>query len=360
MVLAISVLLVGCGEDAAVETTEGGGSAVETTEGGGSADVITLKYADQNPATGWGGSESAEPFLKKIEEATGGRVKIERYFGETLFKGPDAWESVKAGVADFAWCFHGYMGGMTPLMDVVALPFLPFETATQASAILWQLYEEFPSIQAELADNHILVTWTSGPYYLWTTEKPVKTLDDIKGMKIRTIGGPPTKLIEAMGAVPVSIPMPETYQAIQTGVVDGMLEGWESVYSFRHYELYKYLTPVNFHVVYFSLPFNKQKWDSLPADIQTAIEGVCKLEGSKFWGTNFYDRIETTAENALKEQGYEIERVLPADEDVEAWRAQFGEPIWEEWVKAREADGHPEARDILNRTLELIETTPTE
>lgn len=345
MVLALGVIVVGCGGD----------EAVTTTEGEKPAEVITLKYADQNPVTGWEGSNAAVPWLAQIEEATDGAVKIEQYFGETLFKGVDTWESLKAGVGDFAWSFHGYWAGMTPLADVVTLPFMPIKSAEQGSAVLWQLYEEFPSIQSQFADNHVLLTWTSSPYYLLTTKKQVKTLADFKGLKIRTIGGPPTKMIEALGAVPVSMGMPDTYQALQTGVIDGMLQNWEALYSFRHYEVGKYMTLVPFHLVYFTQSFNTAKWNSLPADVQAGIESVSGLKGSKFWGANMFDSAAAAVEGILKEGGYELTYYTPTDEEVAAWREQFGEPLWEEWVQKMESEGRTDARAILDRTLELIE-----
>lgn len=367
LILAFGMVAASCGEEESESTTTSA-TAVEssatstptsaeqtTSSSAAPAEVIKLKYADQNPDTGWEGQNAAKPWLEQIEEAAGGRVEVEPYFGETLFKGTDTWESLKAGVGDFAWCFHGYWAGLTPLADVIALPFLPVESAELGSAVLWQLYEEFPSIQEQFQDNHVLLTWTSSPYYLLTTKKKVETLDDIKGLKIRAIGGPPTQLIEAMGGVPVSMGMPDTYQALQTGVLDGILNNWEAIYSFRHYEVCKYMTMVPFHVVYFTQSFNKAKWESLPDEVKAAFESVSGLEGSKFWGANMFDSAAAAVDDILKEKGYELTKVTPSEQEVASWREQFGEPLWEQWVKDREAEGHSEARDILNRALELLE-----
>ncbi len=318
------------------------------------AEVITLKYADQNPDTGWEGSQAAGPWLKQIEEACKGKVKIEYYPAQTLCKGVDTWEALKAGTADFAWCFHGYWAGMTPLADVVTLPFMPFESAEQGSAVLWQLYEKYPSISEQFADNHVVLTWTSNPYFLATTKKPVKTLEDFKGMKIRTTGGPPTEMVKALGASPMSVPMPDTYMNLQKGVMDGMLDPWEAFYTFRHYEVTKYVTLVPFHMVYFTKSFNLDKWNSLPPDVQKAIESVSGLEGSKFWGKNMFDSAAQAVDKIIKEGGYEVTYYTPPPEEVARWSAIAGEPLWEEWVKKMEDAGHPEARDILNTTLGLI------
>ena len=148
----------------------------------------TLKYADQNAEDGWEGSHAAVPWLNQIETATKGAVKFERFFSQSLFKGTDAWESLKAGQADLAWCFHGYWANMTPLADVIALPFLPIPSAEKGSEVLWTLYDKYPSIQKQFEANKVALTWTSNSYFLATTKKQVKTMDDLKGLRIRTTG----------------------------------------------------------------------------------------------------------------------------------------------------------------------------
>ena len=128
-----------------------------------------------------------------MEEATKGKVKIQVYPSQTLVKGPESWNALKSGVADMAWSFHGYWADLTPLADVITLPSLPFKTAEKGSEVLWKLYEKFPAMQREFQDVKVLMLWTSNPYFLITTKKQVKTLEDIKGMKLRVTGGPPTE-----------------------------------------------------------------------------------------------------------------------------------------------------------------------
>ena len=111
---------------------------------------------------------------------------------------------------------------------MVSLPALPFTTAAKGSEVLWKLYEKFPEIQKEFSDNHIFVAYTSDPYHLLTTDKQVKKLEDLKGLKIRVTGGPPTDQMKAYGATPMLIPMPDNYMALQKGVTDGMGAPYEA------------------------------------------------------------------------------------------------------------------------------------
>ena len=318
------------------------------------AQVIKLKLADQNPEMGWGPVHALQPWVKKVEEACKGKVKIDVFPAQTLAKGPDIWNAVKTGVADMGWCFHGYCPDMTPLSDVITLPGLPFRTAEKASEVLWKLYEKFPEIQREYRDVHVFQLWTTDPYTLITTKKQVKTMEDIKGLKIRVVGGPPTDQMKALGAVPTLIPMPDTYLSLDKGVIDGMGAPWEAMLAFRLYEIVKYYTIVPICVGYFSMSMNQQKWESLPPDIQQAIASVSGLEAAKFWGRNFFDTAEEGVLERIKAGGYQMVKYVMPQEEVERWQKVAGEPLWKEWVKKMESKGRPDAQKVLDETLRLL------
>ncbi len=322
--------------------------------GSAPAQEIKLTLADQNSPQAWGPSHALQPWVRQVETATKGRVKIEVFPSQTLVKGPDMWRAVRGGIADIGWCFHGYWADMTPLADAITLPFLPVKSAEQASEVLWRLYEKYPAIKKEFSETEPLLLYTTSPYFLLTTKKQVKTLDDLKGMKIRIPGGPPTEMAKALGMVPTPIPMPDMYQALDKGVVDGMGVPWEAVQGFRLYEVAKNYTMVPMFTAYFSICGNKQKWAGLPADVRTQIMSVSGLTGAKFWGKNFFDTAETDALAKIKTGKHEMNRYeLPAAE-VARWQQIAGEPLWEAWVKKMEGRGHKEARAILNDTLEML------
>lgn len=318
-------------------------------------EIIKLKYADQNPNFGWTARNAAHPWLMQIEEATKGKVKVEEYYSQTLIKGADAWQATKAGVADIAWCFHGYWANMTPLSDVITLPFLPFVSAEQASGILWQLYEKFPSIFKEYKDNHILLLWTTTPHFLMNSKREVKTLEDFKGLKIRVVGGPPTEIMKLLGAVPVMMGMPDTLMGLEKRVIDGIAQNWNALIDFRQYEVAKYYTYAPFFTTYFSQAMNLNTWNSLPPDVQKQIESVSGLQGSKFWGKNMFDSAGKEGRELIKKEGYPMVEYTPPPDELNKW-IQIAKPLWEAWVKKMETAGHPEAREILDTTLNLIKT----
>ena len=318
------------------------------------AQVIKLTLTDQNPPTGWGPVNALQPWVKKVEEATKGRVKIEIFPSQTLVKGPDTFNAVKTGVADMGWCWHGYWPDLTPLSDVITLPGLPTRSAEQASEVLWRLYERFPAIQQEFKDVRVLQLWTGDPRFLITTKKQVKTMEDVKGLKLRVPGGPPTEQIKVMGAVPVLMPMPDAYQSLDKGVIDGMDMSWEGTLSYRLYEVVRYYTVAPLTTTYFSMIINKQKWESFPKDIQEAITGVSGLEASKFWGRNFFDTARAEVLERIKKGNHTMVTYSLPSEEADKWTKVSGEPLWKEWVKKMEGKGRPEAQQVLNAALELL------
>ena len=318
-----------------------------------SAQEIKLTLADQNSPTGWGPAHALAPWVKQVEEATKGRVKIEVFPSQTLIKGIDMWKGVRSGIADIGWCVQGYWPEQTPLSDVMSLPFLPLKSAEQGGEVLWSLYEKFPSIQKEYGEIQPLVLYTTSPNFLITSKKQVKTMEDLKGLKLRTLGGPPIEMAKALGASPAVMPMPDLYQALDKGVFDGAAVPWEAIHAFRLYEVAKNVTMVPFYASYFSLCANRAKIQSLPKEVRDQIMSVSGLAGSKFWGKNFFDTAEQGVEERVKAAGITLNRYDVPAAELARWQKVAGDPLWDEWVKKMEGKGHKEARDVLNTALEL-------
>jgi TRAP-type C4-dicarboxylate transport system substrate-binding protein len=219
--------------------------------------------------------------------------------------------------------------------------------------VAWKLYEKFPAMQKEFKDVHPLVFWTSPPRFIITTKKQVKTLEDLKGLKIRISGGPPTEQMKAFGAVPLLMPGTEIYQSLEKGVLDGTDASWEAILSFRFFEVVKYYTIASLSSTNFSLVMNKEKWESLPKDVQAAISSVSGLEGSKFFGKNWYDTVEASAIAEIKKGGYQMTTYALPPAETERWK-KATEFIWNAWVKKLEGKGISEAQSVLNATLEML------
>jgi TRAP-type transport system periplasmic protein len=315
--------------------------------------VIKITWAEQNNDMGYGPKYSEAPYLKRIEEATGNRVKFEVFWGQTLVKGPDIWNAVKTGLVDAGWCFHNYWPGMTELANAISLPGLPFKDVEHASAVMYQIYQEFPSIQAEFKDVHVLTTWCDGHEVLLSRSKQVKTLEDMKGLKVRATGMNLTNLMTTLGAVPVTFPMPDAYLSLDRGVIDGMTAPWEAAVSFKLDEVAKYLVPVPWTFFHFTYSMNKAKWNSLPKDIQDAITKVNDLENARRLSRDW----EATAKQEfLKISKGKVEPITMPEAEMKKL-AEIAKPLREEWVKKMTAAGRPDAGKVLKRIEELIPQT---
>jgi TRAP-type C4-dicarboxylate transport system substrate-binding protein len=325
------------------------------------AKVIKLVYTDHNPPTSYGTIHANAVWLDRLEEASKGQIKIERYFGGTLVKGMDAWNAAKTGVADMAWCAMGYWPGMAPLTEIMQLPFIPFKNAKQASGIFRKLYNKFPEFQKEYEDVHVLVHYTAGLYRLLTTKKQVKTLEDIKGLKIRALGGPQTDAMKALGAVPTLVPFPDVYLAMQKGVLDGTLTPIGACEIFNFHEVGNYMTNVIIATAPFSIIMNKAKWNSLPPDVQKAIDAECGYDACRWLGSHYSDALDDAGRKEMAEYaektGHKVIQYTPPPEELARWQKVGGKPNWDVWVKRVNAKGLP-GQAVLDELLRLVETEP--
>jgi len=318
------------------------------------AEPITLSLSDHNPDVSWGPVHATQPWVKKIEELTNGRLKIVIYPSQTLAKGTQNWNAVKSGIADMSWNVMTFYPGLTPYADVITLPGLPYETSEKSGEILWKLYEKFPEMQEQFAENKLLVLYGGIKFSLLTQKVKIDKLEDIKGLKIRTVGGPMVEAVKAYGANPVAIPMPDCYLAMQKGTVDGVAASWEPMPGFRLQELTKYYnTNIPLGNSYFAIIMNKKKWASLPKDIQDAVMSVSGLKGAKWFGKNFFDSAAEEVPKLFKEQGYNIIVNSLSDEERQRWVEIGCKPIWENWVKRMEKQRYSKARDVLNAAIEF-------
>jgi TRAP-type C4-dicarboxylate transport system substrate-binding protein len=312
--------------------------------------VIKITWAEQNNENGYGPKYSEIPYLKRMEQATGNRIKFEPYWSQTLAKGPDIWNAVKTGVADAGWCFHNYWPGMTELANAISLPGLGFKDTEHAGAVMYQIYQEFPSIRAEFKDVHVLTTWCDGHQIALTRSKQIKTLEDLKGLKMRATGMNLINLMTTLGATPVTFPMPDAYLSLDRGVIDGMTSPWEAAISFKLDEVSKYMVVAPWTFFHFTYSMNKAKWDSLPKDIQEAITKVNNLENARILSRNW-------EENAMQEflrisKGKIEPYTMPESELKKLFN--ISKPLRDEWVKKMTAAGRPDAAKVLNRIQELI------
>ncbi len=303
------------------------------TAGNAQGKVITLKFSNQFPATG-GNSIVLEEWCKELEKRTKGRIKITYFPGATLNSPPQMYDSVVQGVADVSNHIIGYSVGKFPLTEVLDYP-LGIPSGLVATRLMNAYYEKFKP--KEFDEVKVMYFHGQGPTFFSTRSKPIRKLEDVKGLKIR-VSGTAARLVTLLGGVPVAMPMQEAYDAISKGVTDGTIGSYEPLLGWKIGEVVKYTTET-FGVSYtavFIVSMNKAKWASIPAADQKIIEKLNK-EWIDYHG-KLWDKWDLQGKDFCKKRGNQI-ITLPAQEHAR-WKAKV-EPMFDEYIAKMKQKGLP-------------------
>ncbi len=336
LVLALSLLFTGCSSNSA---STGEQEQKQTVE---------LKLAHFFPATHPAETDLVQPWANAIEEATGGQVKITSYPGSTLLKPEATYDGVVNGVADIGLSCYAYTRGRFPVLEVFELPGISYDNSKVASKVASEGIKQLNP--AEIQDTKLMMVLTTGSGDLFT-KKPVKGLEDLKGMTIRATGLS-AKTLEVLGAAPVAMAQSESYEAISKGVVQGNLGPQEVLKGWKNAEVTDYVTvtPFLYNTVFF-VTMNMDVWNSLSSEVQQAIEEV----NGKFFEEVAMGLWDKQNEEALKyavdETGMEV--ITLSDEEQDRW-IELVEPIQDEFVAALAEKGlnGQEALDLVKALAE--------
>ncbi|OPY66162.1 MAG: 2,3-diketo-L-gulonate-binding periplasmic protein YiaO precursor [Syntrophorhabdaceae bacterium PtaU1.Bin034] len=299
--------------------------------------VYTLKYATfSNP--GMKSYAKLEQYCKEVEKRTNGRVKLQLYPGGTLTPAQFTYNAVLDGVADVGHLVFSYSRGTFPLIEILDMP-LGSRSGSLSTHMMNAWYKHFKP--KELEELKVLFLTGLGPNIIHT-KKPVNSLANLKGMKIRTTGLG-EKVISALGGVPVGMAMPETYDAIQKGVTQGVLAPMEALYNWKFAEVVKYTTPLygaNSSPC-LAMVMSKKKWDSLPADIRQ----IWDTFNEEWIGViaKMYDEQDAEGEAFAKTKGV---KVLSLSKEDQAKCAVAVKPILDNYVKRMKTKGLPGEQSV--------------
>jgi TRAP-type C4-dicarboxylate transport system substrate-binding protein len=237
------------------------------------AGSVKLTYSNFFPP-GHIQSKLAESWCKEVEKRTNGQVVVEYFPGQTLTKARQMYDGVVEGLSDVGFALFAYTRGRFPVMAGVDLP-LGYSSGTVATKVVNAVYNKFQP--KELMDTQVMYLHAHGPGLIHTKSKPVHKMEDMKGLKFRG-HGTSAAVVKALGGTPVPKPMPETYQMLQKGVVDGAVYPFEANKGWKLGEVTRYCT-ADFTAAYttsFFVVMNKDKWNSLSAANQKIIEQINK------------------------------------------------------------------------------------
>lgn len=296
--------------------------------------TIELKMSHFMPTKHVQHSAVMEPWAKKVEAQSGGKLKVTIYPGGALGKPPQQYDNAVKGITDIAFGLHSYTPGRFPLTSVLRLPFM-VNSAQQGSIALWKLYEK--DLGSEFEDAKILWLFCHGPGHIHTTKKQVRTLEDMKGLKIRSPGPIMSKVLLKLNAVPVTMPITEVYTALERGTVDGVAAPWETMRPFRFHELCKHSTEVNIYTQTFFVAMNKDKYASLPAELRSILDANSGEKMSALAG-RAYDEDDIPGRKLAQEKGITIYQI--PDKEKMRW-IEATRPVVDEWLKEMSDKGLP-------------------
>jgi TRAP-type C4-dicarboxylate transport system substrate-binding protein len=299
------------------------------------APVIRLKVANYFAAPA---SQSIvlEEFCRELEKRTDGQVKVDYYPAQSLLSSTAMFEGIIKGIADIGYSHVYYTAGRMPVTEAVGLP-LEYPSAWVSSQVLNDYYQQFKPKEFD----QVKVLWmnTSTPSGIATAKKPVRKMEDLKGLTIRAPGicG---DVIKALGGIPAPTPMPEVYEAISKGVIDGESSNFETLKTFRFAEVVKYETncwqitnPYPFYVA-----MNKESYKKLPEDIKAIFD---TLVGEY---KELYILMWNTVDFAGKAYGVEkgVEFIDLSQSEALRWKAAM-EPVMDKYIKTMVGKGFSEA-----------------
>lgn len=251
-----------------------------------------------------------------------------------------------AGVADITEGAVYFTPGQFPLSEMAMLPELGAPSAVASSKMFWQAYNNVPEVKKEWTASKLLFVHSAPANQILTTKKPIRKVEDLKGMKIRVSGAVAVKMGKALGFSPVDLPMADLFDALQKGVIDGLFLNDEPLVSRRLNEVLKYTTSNldGGHDAFFVV-MNAKKYASLPDDVKKVIDSVSGDFGVELFG-KAWDKFDAEAIVKNTEKG--VERIVLAPEELEKFRKALA-PVKDEYAQELEAKKLPG-----KKTLEVL------
>jgi len=277
--------------------------------------------------------KTAEAWAREVEKRSGGKVKIQLHPGGALTAAPQVYEGVVNGISDIGMSCFAYTRGRFPLLEGLDLPlgYPDGKTATKLATAMVQKYAP-----EEVADTHVLYIHAHGPGIL-ASKKPVKSLEEAAGMKIRATGLS-AKIVERINATPIGMPQGETYEALQKGTVEATFCPIETLKGWKQGEVISSITDsscIGYTTAMF-VTMNKDKWESLPEavrDVFTEVSTEWVAKHGEAW-----DQADEEGKAFVEGLGHQI--IELADDEEAKWTAAV-KPILDEYVKACQEKGLP-------------------
>ncbi len=310
------------------------------------AQSITLHFANFDPPVGFVGA-AHQAFADELQKRTNGKYKVDIAWGGAMGKTEDHYDLARNGVADISYFLAPLTPGLFPMSDIISLPWrLP--NANVSVNALWQFYK-LGYLDKEYSNVVPIFLWAGSGQSIFMKNE-VSSLNDLKGKTIISHSEMNNDILSTyMGAVPVFIPHPEMYGAVQKGTADGLLLVWEGIAPFSLQEQLHYAIDLAFGNIGCVVAMNKDSYNKLPKDVQNIIKQIAEdtllpktIEG--------YNNAQSTSKDLFGKAGGKIVQ-LPASEI--SGLEQTLAPMWGKWISQAEAKGLP-GKEAVNKMYNIL------
>ena len=298
------------------------------------SEPITLRYTSHIPRSHGLYTEGFVPLTEMLDRETGGRLRLQA-FTDKLLHGPlDGFKAAISGITDYTHAYATYQPGSFRLLHALQLPFL-FPRPAVAALVAEELYPRFFKTEYERMGVYLAHCDSTSPYDI-ISKDPIRTLEDLRGVKIRVTGGLSVDIFRALGGVPTVMAAAEVYPAFQRGVVDAVALGAPDIVAYRLHEIGRHFTKVGINVTVLQHCLRRGAFDGLPADLKSTFYRLLRVR-SQLPAHNYYGGVRADqALDALALSGVEL--IELSELEADRWRAAV-DPLTEEYLLAQEASG---------------------
>lgn len=336
--LALFVSIIGTVLLSACNSEKSGDQAAADSGDGYEAATIRLAYnlpQDHHVAVG------IEDFAKKVTEKSGGKVNVQVYPAGQLLSDKDMNQSILSGGVEMGVNSSTLWASTVPAMGIFDVPYVFNDYSAVGEAVNGEFGDKLRGAMEEKGAK-VLMFADYGYVQFANNKRQLKSPEDFKGLKIRSIGDLPSELIQAYGASPVFMGGGEVYMALQRDTVDGATSGTTAMLQRKYDEVTKYLTINNYAYLEFLLAVNKDYWDGLPQKTQDLITEVAAE--TETWIREQAEKEDNTSAKALEDKGMDV-YIVPQDE-LDVWK-DAAAPVRDVYVE--------NAGDLGKELLDLVD-----
>jgi TRAP-type C4-dicarboxylate transport system substrate-binding protein len=287
---------------------------------------ITWKFAFAGPPTSTNLTGGLQPWVDDVMRDSEGTLKIVVYPGSVLAHIPQVYDRMVNGVFEIGYSTQASYGGVFPGSAVVDLPFMVNDIRKSAVAF-WHLFERGP-LKAEYAKMHPVALYNY-PSSGYQTKKPVRVMEDLRGMKIGTQGTLNSKIMQALGGTPITLTTTENYEALNRNLVDGVQMGFTGFVQFKLQEVTSHHLDVAFGTPAGFTALNKEAYAKLPAKAKAAIDKHSGEPFSARMGRALYNTAELQYNQVRAMPGHSFAKLEPAE--FARWKER-AKPYVDEWI----------------------------